>query len=68
MKVTKDFGIHVLNHWNVSEYWMPAVCGAVFSPVFIICCKLMGYRLPFATYLHAFFFKSLYFLLQKYFY
>ena len=35
--MVKDVGLTVLLNWGVSQYWMPAVVGAIFGPLFLAC-------------------------------
>ena len=35
--IVKDVGLTVLSNWGVSQFWMPAVVGLIFGPMFLGC-------------------------------
>lgn len=43
--VVKDVGRMVMNQWQVGEFWMPAVVGLVFMPLFLLSVWLLN-QLP----------------------
>ena len=44
--MVKSVGLLVMEHWQVSEFWMPALTGAIFLVPFIICSFLLNKIAP----------------------